>query len=428
MRTGFLTVAARGIRSVGTMNPPHLAFLTLCIGATSAVVAQSPNHLVGLTRVASNLRHHSPATCGVLATCAPVGFPSGAGQPAEAGGTAWDASHSGAWITDGSFLACVDDACGYRCAPIAVPGLPGGVVLTGLEVVDKLNQLWATDNAGNLRRFDLSACPPVPLAPCAIAFANPYETTGLAVDELRGLVFYGRHDPVTGLNYVTIAPEAVPCSPTQLLILPMCANPMGGLRGLAVDAAASRLFWTDGTRLGDIDYVLSPAAPGLVAFTGFQCCPPPAAAVDTMVGLAVRPGRATTTGISCTNGTCAACPMVHSTRGDSVLGNLTFALRLDNAPPGSFVWAFVGSGACQPVGVPVPPLCGLVHLPNVLGSLGANVVPAGGACGTTDFPLVLPVATGLAGAVLSSQCVVLCPGGAGGFGLSSCLSFELQAN
>ncbi|MBL8755345.1 MAG: hypothetical protein JNK15_18745 [Planctomycetes bacterium] len=411
-----------------TASPVLRCFVGALLGLGAAALAQSPGHLVGLTKVASDLRHVSSTACGVLATCAPAGFPSGVAQPAMAGGTAWDAAHSGAWITDGSFLACVDDACAYKCAPVAVPGLPGGVVLTGLEVVDKLNQLWATDSAGNLRRFDLSACPPVALAPCAIAFANPFETTGLAVDELRGLVFYGRHDPVTGANFLTVALEALPCSPTQLLNLPVCAAPMLGLRGLAVDAGQQRLFWTDGSRIGQFDYVPSPVAPGIVALTGFQCCPPPAVAVDPLVGLAVRPGRATSTGVSCTNGTCAACPMTHATVGDSVLGNLSFALRLDNAPPGSLAWCFVGAGACQPAGVPLPPLCGFVHLPNVLGTLGANPLPIGGVCSSTDFPLALPAAVGLAGALLSSQCLVLCPGGVGGFGLSHCLSFELQAN
>lgn len=118
--------------------------------------------------------------------------------------------------------------------------------------------------------------------------------------------------------------------------------------------------------------------------------------------------------------------MNHDTVGDSVLGNSDFALRLANAPAGSLAWCFVGAGPCWLPGAAVPPLCGLVHLPNVLGTLGANFVPGGAICASTDFALPLPSAAALAGAVLSSQCLVFCPAGVGGFGLSHCLSFELQ--
>lgn len=396
------------------------------LAAAGAIVAQSPNHLVGITRIASDLRHVAETACAQLAVCTPVGFPSGAGNPPDAGGTAWDARHSGAWITDGRFLACIDDTCNYLCGPLPVPGLPGGVVLTGLEVVEASNELWATDDLGNLRRYDLSACPPTAIPGCQIAFANPGAATGLAVDALNGLVFYARYDPIAAMNFLTVAPLATPCLPVQFVPLPPCFTPLDALRGLAVDAVAQRLYATDGQRLAHYDYAPMPGS--MVAITGVQCCPPLALAVDPLVGLAVRPGRATAVGAPCTNGSCFACAMTQSTRGDSVLGNADFALRLDAAPPGSLAWAFVGTGPCLPVGFPLPPLCGMVHLPNILGTIGANLVPVGGGCAATSFPLALPNAPGLAGLVLSSQCLVMCPQAAGGYGMSPCLSFELQAN
>ena len=50
-----------------------------------------------------------------------------------------------------------------------------------------------------------------------------------------------------------------------------------------------------------------------------------------------------------------------------------------------------------------------------------------GCTGSADFPMPLPAAAGLAGVVLSSQCVVLCSNVIGlGTSVSNCLSFELQ--
>lgn len=402
---------------------PVFSFAATAVALLAAIPAQTSNHLVGLTRVGSDLRHQSHAACAQLAICSPAGFPSGAGQPPSAGGTAWDSRRSGAWISEGNFLALVDDNCAYICPPFVAP-IPAANYIVGLEVVEKLDQLWAIDNTGLLHRFALTSCPPAPLAPCAVGFVNPFVTTGLAVDELSGIVFYGRTDPVTGANFVVTAPEALPCAPVQLLPVPPCAVAMGPWTGLAVDAGARVIYATDSLRTVGIAYQVIGAA--VIAVTGMNCCPPVAAGADPLVGLAVRPGRATATGASCTNGTCAACPMNHGTVGDSVLGNNDFALRLANAPAGSLAWCFVGAGPCWLPGAAVPPLCGAVHLPGVLGTLGANFVPGAAGCGTTDFALPLPSSSVLAGAVMSSQCLVFCPAGVGGFGLSHCLSFELQ--
>ena len=383
--------------------------------------AQTANHLIGVTRNLGDVRHQSHPTCAQLATCTPVGFPSGAGLPAEAGGTAWDAAHSGAWITNGRFLACVGDTCTYKCAPFLVPGL-GNAVIVGLEVVTQTNRLWAIDNVGTLRVFDLAACPPVQVNACTVGFVNPLDTTGLAVDELAGLVFYGRVDPVTGINHLAVAELATPCVPVQLLPLPTCAGPSDTLRGLAVDAVRRIVYGTDGERTLAIGY--QPIAPGAVAITGFNCCPSLVANPDPMVGLAIRPALATTTGSSCAAGSCNNCPMNHDTVGDSVLGNASFALRLGGAPAGSLAWAFIGVGLCLSPGIPLGGFCGNAHLPSLLGVLGAQLVPVGGLCGSTDFSLPLPAAASLGGVVLSSQCLVLCAGG--GHALSHGLSFELQ--
>lgn len=396
------------------------SFVLSCLLSATALLAQTPPHLVGLTRNTGDLRHISLA-CGGLATCAPAGFPSAAALPPAAGGTAYDPMHSGIWLSNGTFLGCVDDACNYRCTPFAVAGL-GGAVITGLEVVASQNRLWAIDSNDLLRTFDLSNCPPQPAAACTVAFANNYVTTGLAVDELNSLVFYLRYDPATNANFVTVAPLATPCLPSQLVLLPACAAVGAGLlTGLAVDGGNRRLYATNGFDLLTLGYAPMPAS--TIALTGANCCS--GGGADPVIGLALRPGRATSLGASCAAGSCFACPMVHDTVNESVLGNADFALRLDGAPAGSVALAFVGVGACWNPGVPVAPFCGLAHVSApLLGTLGANLVPPGGVCNPTAFPLALPPALGLAGLVLSSQCLVLCA--AGGNAMSNCVSFELQ--
>jgi hypothetical protein len=64
----------------------------------------------------------------------------------------------------------------------------------------------------------------------------------------------------------------------------------------------------------------------------------------------------------------------------------------------------------------------------VFGTLGPALSGGGVGCsGSANFPMALPSAVGLAGIVLSSQCVVLCSSPVGfGTSVSNCLSFELQ--
>jgi hypothetical protein len=109
-----------------------------------------------------------------------------------------------------------------------------------------------------------------------------------------------------------------------------------------------------------------------------------------------------------------------------VLGNTHFQLHLGGAPAGAFAWCMVGAGPCLTPGVIVPPLCGPAFTLPLLGILGANVTAGAGCGANTDFPLALPATAGLGGIVLSSQCFVWCPAGAGGTTMSHCLSFELQ--
>lgn len=403
-----------------------LLFVSLAAAAPVAL-AQTADHLVGLTRNLGDLRHASQASCSVLATCSPAGFPSAAGMPATAGGTAWDPTRSGAWISNGQFLACVDDNCNYLCAPMPIPGLGGGVFVQGLEVVESRNELWIVDSSDTLRVMSLT-CPPVPLASCPVVFLDPtFTTTGLAVDELRGLVFYSRTQPAIGMNVIAYADLAAPCAVLAGTQMVPCPGALGSTTGLACDAGANTLYTTDGLRMVSIRYSLVGIA---LSLFGQNCCPPVAAGVDPVIGLAVRPGRATTNGVACANGACPGCGMGHSLNGDPVLGNSRFGYHLGGAPAGSFAWCIVGAGPCAAPGISIPALCGPIYASPVLGTLGLTLVAGGvpGGCGgTADFAMSLPPALGLAGLVLSSQCVVMCSTPAGfGTSVSNCLSFALQ--
>ena len=401
--------------------PRSLSFVAALVFGTIPLLAQSSPQLVGLTRNVADLRRHSIAACAPVANCTPVGFPGSAGLPGNAGATAYDAIHSGTWISNGQFLACVDDACNYLCSPAPIPGLGGGVFVVGMEVVTRTQQLWVLDSANNLHVLDL-ACPPVQTSVCPVGFVNPFVSGGLAVDDLAGFAFYTRFDPASGLNLIAYADAATPCVPIGLMTVLPCAVAVGAFTGLAVDSVDRVLYATDGLRTVAIDYVVTAA--GTVALGGVSCCPP-VAGLDPLTGLALRPGRATPTGVSCNAGSCPACPMVQSTGGDSVLGNADFELRLNGAPAGSIAWCLIGDGPCV-AGPVVPPLCGPAYTLPLLGVLGANLTVGAGCAGSTQFPLPLPPNASLGGLVLSSQCFVWCPVAGGGSAMTPCLSFELQ--
>jgi hypothetical protein len=228
-----------------------------------------------------------------------------------------------------------------------------------------------------------------------------------------------------------VFPLFAPCQPTGMITVPPCPTTagFGWVTGLACDWGNQLLYATDGHRTVAISYVPGAVTVGI---TGITCCSGSTIAVDPMIGLAVRPGRATSNGQPCANGACPPCPMSHVLRNDPVLGNAQFRLGLDQAQPNVFAFCLVGAGPCTNVGVVTPPLCGPIHTGPLLGSLGANITGGGFAIcdGTTTFPLPLPINPGLAGAVFSSQCLTVCFNAAGGFGtgLSNCLSWQLQGN
>lgn len=399
--------------------------------AALPLAAQTPNHLVGLTRNASALEQIDFANCQGISRCVPPGFPNGAALPAWAGGAAWDPTTRGAWITNGQVLARIDDGCTYQCPPMPLP-FPGlNAVATGLEVVESLRQLFLIDSNGFLHQYSLT-CPPQQIAMCQTGLsAAPFVPTGIAVDEGLRLVFISFSDFATNTNFIAVSPLAAPCQIMQRVPVQACPTSTGPFRaitGLGVDWCRRVIYATDGRTTAGMQY--APLAIGGIGIVNQTCCTLPAATPDPLVGLAVWPGRESSLGAACANGACPNCPMVLSLANDPNLGNGAFRLDLQGAPAGALSWLILGAGPCMPPGVLVPPLCGPLFLPVLLGNLGP--VPTGGVggcSGAAQYPLPLPVLPALCGAVISSQSVVLCLTSASlGTSMSHCVSFRLQGS
>lgn len=405
---------------------PLLAAVLL---AAVELAAQAPNNLIGLTRTTPLLNQRDHNACAQLPFCAVPGFPPAVAVP-YAGGTAWDPMRAGAIISNGQLIAEVDPAtCSYICPPSPAPTTSPNALVTGLEVVESLNEVWLLDSFGALVRMNYG-CPPVPFSTCntGLPLTTTNATGGLAVDEKNRFVFYGYSDWTTGLSTIHVAPMAAPCQIVQTAAPAPCplSVPLRGITGLAVDAVAQVLYITDGFQTIGWSYVVGGVA---VVFGPQTCCllPPPAAG-DLMIGLAVRTGRETSVGTSCATGTCPSCPMVHSLRNSPNLGNAAFTLGLDGVPLSSFAICGIGVGPCFTAGPVIAPFCGpiLVQAP-LAATLGPVFTAAGAGCtGVANFGLPLPMNPFFAGLVLSSQCVAFC--GASGNTLSNCISFELQSN
>jgi hypothetical protein len=410
------------------MNSTSLLSFPLSLAVLAAAAAtQTPAHLVGITRVTPFLRHQSHAPCQVLAQC-PLPMPGSAALPPFVGGTAWDPRRSGAWVSNGVLLAKVDDNCAVLCPPAPIPTLTPNAFVTGMELVEGLNQLWLIDSLGFLHRYT-NACPPTPLGVCNTGLAPTAAgnvTTGLAVDELNGIVFLAHPVFPGGPNRIVVTLPGAPCTPVSQFFLPPCFAAFGAVLGLACDAGNRVLYATDGANTVGMSYAW--AAPNVLPGP-ITCCPMPNIA-EPMIGLAIRPGRATSVGQPCANGTCAPCPQVHVARNDPVLGNPIFTLGLDQAPAGALALLAVGVGPCMVPAPALPPLCGPLHTVPLLGTIGPNLTGGGAVCdGSTSFTIALPLAPVLANQVFSSQCVTICLGGGVlGFGMSNCLSWQLQSN
>jgi len=391
----------------------------------AATIAQTPPNLIGITRNTPLIAQSNHATCTPLGTCTPAGLPPS--TFAWSGGSAWDSQTSSLWATSGQLLGRYNmNTCTVSCPPGPCPKSSAAAEATGLDLYDSANQLWVIDDAGWITRCS-NTCPPTVLNSCntGLALSGFTATTGITIDELRGIVFYSTADFAVGSGLIYAAMLATPCVQFQSTPTIDCFLNPNQITGLAVDAGNSILYWTNGRGTFAWGYTYNPAGP-TVTFTPMSCCVQVAPFPDPYTDLSIRLGGATSTGAPCANGSCPACPMLHSLRNAPLLGT-TLQLGLDQAPVGMPAWCVIGLGSCATTGPMPPPLCGPVLVPLIAATvtLGLQVTTGTIGCtGTTTFLLPLPPNPALAGLPLASQCITLCP--PTGTSLSNCLSWVLQ--
>ena len=397
--------------------------------SATAALAQTPPNLLAITYSPTALTpmihqsvHGSCTPLGSCVTALPVNL-----LNYWPGGSAWDSGTNSAWATTGAVLARHNvTTCATNCGPVPCPRSPGSQA-TGLDIHDGLNQLWTIDSNGIITRSANN---------CGLAFitnhntglalaAGPIATTGITIDELRGLVFYSTANFAVGSGRIYVAPLSNPGAWFQWTPVFDCFNNPNQITGLAVDAGNSVLYWTNGRGTMALPYTYNPAGPS-VTYGLPTCCIQLAPFPEPYTDLSIKWGGATSSGTPCANGTCPPCPMLH-TLGNAPLLGTTLQLVLSSAPVGMPAWCVISFGSCAGGGTTFPPLCGppLVNLSAAAITLGMNVTTGGVGCtGTTTFLLPLPNNPAFAGLPLASQCIGLCP--PTGTTMSNCLSWVLQ--
>jgi hypothetical protein len=394
--------------------------------------AQIDAQLAGLSRTNAMLRFQA-AGCAALNVGCATGLP-GTVDP-WAGGTGYDAQSGEFWVSDGAVLARVQPrGCTVSCGPWPAPVGFGAV--TGLDVLESSNHLLVLDSTGVLTTLSLSSScnGPVIVSSCNTGLPRngSRSTSGLAADEILGLVFYNYTDFATGTNQLLVAQSGAVCAPFHRGPLPQClANPFGSVRGLAVDSCRHVLFATDGHVLLAVPYQFDPAGPS-IAFGALRCCPSIGTVADPLVGLALRPSPGEPVGQSCANGACRPCPMHHTLLTGPVAGNPNLLLHLEDAQDNTLTWLVLGAGPCMPVGPSVPPLCGPLLVNPSLRPLVAGPFPVSGgafSCGASaTVVLAIPNDPSFCGTDWSTQFLSLCTGPiAPGWGvaMSNCLSWTI---
>lgn len=413
-----------------TFLSPSIVLL-LAAGA----VAQTAPNLIALTLNSPLIDQSVHGTCTGLTQCAPLGLPLPTILPFPfwAGGTAWDSGNSAVWATTGQQLGRYGmNGCALQCGPVPCPKSSATADATGMDMHDGNNQLWIIDSAGFITRAT-NTCPPVALTPnynTGLPMTGFWVTSAIAIDELRGLVFYSTCDFQFGNGRIYVAPIANPGAWFQWTPVADCFPNPSMITGLACDAANGALYWTNGRGTFRWTYTYNPAGPS-VAFTPGTCCIQVAPLFDPYTDLSIRWGGASSVGTPCANGSCPPCPMVHTLRNAPLLGSV-LQLGLDQAQPGTLAMCGVDLGTCSSTGPLIPPFCGPILLPltGALALLGPQI-PIGGPCNASaTFLLPLPSNPSFVGTPLCSQCIALCgasgtsPGG--GTMMSNCLSWVLQ--
>lgn len=405
----------------------HTALATAALLLPSAW-AQAQT-VIGLTNKTPLVVRQSITSCRTAA-CKPVGHAK-TPHPAS-GGTAFDATRKGVWITSGSVISLVDPlGCRTMCRPTK---LAIGGEATGLAMYEPKKVLLVPTTADVI--YTVSAtCPPRVLTRCNLRGVIPagWKVGGIAVDDARGLVFFTASNfgvVGTPMNVLYVAPIGSPCKPICKMQFRQCNN--GVLRhvtGAAYDPCKRMLYVTDGFQTSEY----SVADPRRCQIRHVKCCPLKLVSGDSYIGLAVLPTLPRGVGKSCTQRPCTFCPtMRHELLGGlPTLANSSFSLDVVNAPRNALVYMFVGLGPCSSLGFPFG--CGRIHVsltapgPIPLGPISTG---AGAGCtGSAKFTVPIPPNPALCGRTYSSQGFVLCKSAVGlGHGLTNCQTWTITGS
>lgn len=396
------------------------------IALAVGLCAQTTPELIGVTAATPFVRTRDMAVCRE-STCAPLGFPAMAAHPA-AGGTAYDPTRGGVWISNGTMVACTSpDDCRYLCPPALLAG--SRAFVSGLAVDEIRTRLWLTDTANEIHAYELRCPLTLPLTSCTASVPARHTIGGIATADVEGLVIWSSSD-FSGTappgNVLHVAPMARPCTPTCSTPLPGCGlSAMGPIHGVAYDQCSRMVWVTDGFKT--LGLVLDTRT---CALTPTHCCTP--TTTEPFIGLCVKPSRATVSGRACVHPACGPCTPTTSigTAGDPAIGNAAFTVTLSGAPLATTAWLMLSlGGPCVSPGAPAPaPFCGLIVVdlsipPIVVGPVTTTGLAA--CTGSAAMRVSVPASLGLCGLHGCAQWIGICAAGAGGV-LSPGLSFALS--
>lgn len=382
-------------------------------------------NLIALTLNTPVIHQSTHTPCTALGTCPAPGLPARtAGVFYWSGGNAWDGTTNSLWASTGQAIARYGvGPCGLNFGPVACPKSAPLAEVVGMDVHEGLNQLWILDDAGIVTQVqNTTALTFVNSFATGLALAGTIAPSAIAIDELRGLVFYTTCDFAGGGATLHVAQLATPGAIFQSTSISICFGTL--ITGIAVHPGTATLYSTNGRETMAWIYNYNSAGPSVSYAAGVCCTAAPPG--DPYIDLSIRWLPAVPLGEPCASGACTPCPMVHVLRNPPLLA-ANLQLGLDFAQPGIPVWCLINFGSCVTGGPVLPPLCGPLYVPlgALLSALGLQFTAGPGPCSASaTIILPLPGNPVFLGTPLASQFVGLCP--PSGTTMSNCLSWVIQ--
>lgn len=398
----------RSLRSFRSGVPA--AAVLAAAALTLPLAGQSGPSVVGFTSNTPLVITHDTGTC-TETPCTPAGIAAPPAAMPWIGGTAYDATSRGVWVSNGMDIGKYDsrNACAVECAVMPMPNTSPNNPVTGLAYYDPAQELYVTDRGNVIRWYTVSGGCTLTLASrCLPPIPSGEILTGCATDDHTGAIFYTAVDPSGNGGTVYVAQIGAPCLPFCQFSVTTCGgNLMGPLTGIGYDDCAEEIWVTDGRYVKGISY--DPINCVVLGESG--CC---VNTIERYIGITVLTSNEQSIGTSCTAGGCPTCPtMEHVLGSDPYPGNAGFTLDLVDAPGGSNAFVVFNIGTAGPP-VLSPPFCTGLVVP-LFPPPFSGTVPVGGTAGLCNgsgaFSLPIPTFPALCGTTFTSQFLGTCPSG-----------------